>query len=146
MTDLWRMPAALMPAAQIPGMLVQQMAPPSVEVITGIGQDVQFGPGALFGLGEVLVEVLRDTALRLPPLTRQEAWEMVREIRGFRLLDGYRGRPRADVRAIVDILLRLSQLALDLRERVSEIDIHPLVVFAEGQGASAVDCRIVLKG
>ena len=133
------------PAARISGVLVQEMLDleHACEVIAGVAYDQQFGPTVLFGLGGIMVEVLRDVALRVAPLSEEDAWEMLDELRGSPVLAGVRGKPAVDREAIVDVLLRLSAMAIDLGDRVSEIDINPLVVFSEGQGAVAADALVV---
>ena len=105
--------------------------------------DEVFGPVVLVGLGGVFTEVFDDVALRLPPLDRQEALAMIDELRGARLLRGARGRPRADVPAIADVLVKLGALALDLGDRLQAIDINPL--FALPDGAIAGDALVELK-
>jgi acyl-CoA synthetase (NDP forming) len=107
--------------------------------------DVQFGPGIVFGLGGIYVEVLHDTVLRVPPLDAAAAREMLNALKGRALLTGVRGQKPADLDAIVDILCKFSQLCLDLRGVVQEIDINPLLVLEAGQGAMAVDCLVVLR-
>jgi acetate---CoA ligase (ADP-forming) len=134
------------PQAEIQGILVQEMIQEQgIEAIVGISRDPQYGPTVMFGLGGVLVEVLEDVALRICPITEADAFEMIREVKGFKILQGFRGRPMADVEAIVSVLLRLSQLAMDLEENISEMDINPLLVFQEGKGVIALDSRIVLR-
>lgn len=123
------------------GVLVQRMVPDGVEVIVGGTVDPALGPLLMFGLGGTYVELLGDVAFRLHPLTRRDAAEMVRGIRTFALLAGYRGQPAADVAAIEDTLLRLSQLLTDVPELV-ELDVNPLKVQAPGRGAIAVDARM----
>ncbi|MGC8838417.1 MAG: acetate--CoA ligase family protein, partial [Anaerolineae bacterium] len=131
------------PRARLEGVLVQEMVPPTaVEVILGVLRDPDFGPVVVFGSGGILVELLKDSALRLPPLSREEALEMVRETRGARLLQGFRGRPPADVDALADALVRLSQLAVDLGDLVRALDINPLMVLPQGQGVRAVDALV----
>lgn len=134
------------PEAHINGILVQEMLDleSAVEVIVGMVRDSQCGPALLFGLGGIHVEVLEDVALRVAPINEEDAWEMLTEIRGARVLDGVRGRPAVDERAVVDVLLKLSALAVQLEHRISEIDINPLVVFPRGRGAVAADALIVI--
>ncbi|MHB8984512.1 MAG: acetate--CoA ligase family protein [Eubacteriales bacterium] len=132
------------PDARINGVLVQEMLKKGVEVIAGIGHDPVFGPTVLFGLGGIFVEALEDVSLRLPPLHGGDAREMVREIKGNRVLAGMRGRAPADEEAVADVLLKLSRLALDFPE-ISELDINPLFVYEKGDGAVAADALIVLK-
>jgi acetyl coenzyme A synthetase (ADP forming)-like protein len=132
-----------MPDARIWGCQVQQMVPGGREVLLGMSRDPQFGPLVAFGLGGIYVEALKDVAFRVAPFGRQEADEMIREIRSYRLLEGVRGEPPADHDAMVDALLRISQLVTDFPEIV-ELDINPLMVFEEGRGAMAIDMRLVL--
>lgn len=131
------------PRVRLEGVLVQEMVPSTaVEVILGVLRDPEFGPVVVFGSGGILVELLKDSALRLPPLSREEALEMVRETRGAGLLQGFRGRPPADVDALADALVRLSQLAVDLGDVVRALDINPLMVLPQGQGVRAVDALV----
>ncbi|GAB4307695.1 MAG: acetate--CoA ligase [Promethearchaeota archaeon] len=130
------------PGARIEGVAVQAMAGPGVEVIVGTKVDPQFGPTVLFGVGGVLVEVLGDVALRLAPISRRDAREMVDEIKGAKLLDGFRGVEPVDKGAVLDVLLRASSLAVRLPQ-VKEVDLNPVVVM--GHGALVVDARVVLQ-
>jgi len=113
------------------------------ETIVGMTSDPQFGPGIVFGLGGIFVEVLHDAVLRVPPLTADDAREMIDALKGTALLKGVRGQPPADLSALVEVLRQFSQLCLDLRGVVQEIDINPLLVLEAGQGAKAVDCLVV---
>jgi acetyltransferase len=135
------------PQAVIDGVLVQEMLPreEGLEVILGTWQDAEFGPVVMFGLGGVFVEVFKDISLRVLPVTRQEALEMIAEIRGYRLLEEFRGRPRLDQEAMVDALLKVSSMAMDLQDEVLSLDINPLFVFVEGEGVKAVDALMQLK-
>ena len=126
-------------------MLVQELASEGEEVIVGFSDDPQFGPVILFGLGGVFVEVLKDVALRVAPLSRADAEEMIREVKGFPLLDGARGRPKADVDALADLLMNISRMAVELRGRVAEFDLNPVRVRPAGQGAVALDALVVRK-
>ncbi len=99
----------------------------------------------LFGLGGVFVEVLKDVALRVAPLTRADAEEMIREVKGFPLLDGARGRPKADVDALADLLMNVSRMAVELRGRIAEFDLNPVRVRPAGQGVVALDALVVRK-
>lgn len=132
------------PQAQIWGCLVQEQVRGGKEIITGMNRDPQFGPLVMFGLGGIYVEVLKDVSFRIAPFDHKEATAMLREIRSFGLLQGVRGEPPADLEAVADTLLRLSQLVTDFPEIV-EMDINPLMVFEKGRGAMAVDMRLVLK-
>lgn len=135
------------PQAEILGVLVQEQIAPGHELILGMTQDANFGPAIAVGLGGIFVETLKDVALGVPPLREWDARGMLARLRAAPILEGRgsRGRGAADLDALVQILLRFSQLCLDLRDDVSEIDINPLVVFNQGQGARVVDCLIVPK-
>jgi acetyltransferase len=133
------------PEARIWGCLVQEMVPSGgIEVLIGMNRDPQFGPLVTFGLGGIYVETLKDVTFRLAPFSKQEAKDMLGEIRTHALLDGVRGKPPADKEALVDALLRMGQLVQDFPE-IEEFDINPLVVYSQGQGAVAIDMRLVLK-
>jgi acetyltransferase len=121
------------PAAAVNGVLVQEMVQDTIaECIVGMKKDPQFGPTILFGLGGIFVEVFEDVALRVAPITESDANQMVRETKGFKLLDGARGRAKADVGAVADVLVRMSRLALDLESYLAEADINPLMVGRPG--------------
>ncbi len=131
------------PQARLEGALVQEMIPrDAVEVILGVLQDPDFGPVVVFGSGGILVEFLEDFSLRLPPLSREEVLEMIHETRGVRLLQGFRGRSPADIDALADALVRLSQLAADLGDLIAALDINPLMVLPGEQGVRAVDVLV----
>ena len=132
---------AAAPGVQPAGLSVQPMAAPGTEVILGITQDQQFGPVLMFGLGGVFVEVLKDVAFRVVPLEARDAGEMIREIAGFAVLEGFRGSEPADLAALEQMLLQLSSFA-EAHPEVAELDLNP--VFARPDGAVAVDARIVL--
>ncbi|HDD23874.1 MAG TPA: CoA-binding protein [Chloroflexi bacterium] len=132
------------PDARIWGCQVQQMVTGGREVLLGMSRDPQFGPLVAFGLGGIYVEALKDVAFRVAPFSREEASEMIREIRAYPLLEGVRGQPPADHEAMVDALMKISQLVTDFPEIV-ELDINPLIVFDEGRGAIAIDMRLVLS-
>jgi acetyltransferase len=133
------------PQAQLCGVQVQRMVSGGMEVILGMKRDPVFGPLVMFGLGGIYVEALGEVSFRLAPLSRPEAERMIAEVRSSRLLDGWRGAPPADRAALVDALLRVAQLAADCPQ-MAEMDINPLIVLPEGQGALAVDVRIILEG
>lgn len=134
------------PNARINGLLLQEMVTGAVaECIVGLNHDAQFGPVIMFGLGGVWVEVLEDVTLRLPPFDEDQAEEMIREIKAHKLLDGYRGAAPADIQALRSVLVRMSDLALDLGDKISEIDINPVCVLPVGQGVKAVDALIRLR-
>ncbi|VUT23758.1 MAG: succinyl-CoA synthetase subunit beta [Candidatus Methanolliviera sp. GoM_oil] len=129
--------------ADIHGVLIQEMAPKGNEVILGMTQDPQFGPVLMFGLGGVFVEVLKDVSFRIPPLTRFDAEDMVKEIKAYPILEGARGGVSSDLDALIDCILKLSDLSMDLSDYIKEMDINPL--FATEKGAVAVDSLVILK-
>jgi len=128
--------------ARIVGVLVQEMAPPSTEVIVGAIKDPQFGPAIMFGLGGVFVEVLKDVTFRVAPITEDDACEMISEVKAYPLLKGYRNTPPADIDAITKILLSTSRLVTDHME-IKELDLNPVIVYEKG--AKTVDARIILE-
>jgi acetate---CoA ligase (ADP-forming) len=123
------------------GVSVQSMISRGVELMIGVIQDPSFGPLIGFGLGGIHVEILRDVCFRVTPITDQDAKEMVRSIRGYPLLEGYRGHPPADIAAIEDLLLRVARLVEEVPE-ISELDFNPVFALGPGQGCSIVDARI----
>jgi acetyltransferase len=131
--------------ATIWGVLVQEMVPKGREVLVGVNRDPQFGPLVVFGLGGIYVEVMKDVAYNLAPVSRQEAAEQVRAIRSYPLLQGVRGEPPADIAAAEETILRISQLVTDFPEIV-EMDINPLVIHNQGEGAIVLDARVILQG
>ncbi len=135
----------LMPDAEIRGVAVQEMIVGGKEVIIGMNRDPQFGPLMMFGLGGIYVEVLKDVSFRIAPITKDDAYAMVHEIRSYPLLAGVRGEKPADIDAVVDSLLRLSQLVMDF-PRILELDVNPLKVFPKGEGVVALDARLTLGG
>jgi acyl-CoA synthetase (NDP forming) len=130
------------PQAKIHGVAVQKMARPSVEVIIGMSKDAQFGPVLMFGLGGVLVEVLKDVSFRIVPLSRRDAAEMIREIKGYPLLQGYRGQEAVDISYLEGLLLKVSDFVEQTPE-IIELDLNP--IFAYSHGAVAVDARVILE-
>jgi acetate---CoA ligase (ADP-forming) len=123
------------------GVLVQPMVTGGVEVMVGVTHDPLFGPLIAFGLGGIHVEILGDVQFRITPLTDCDATEMVRGIKGYRLLSGYRGHPSADIEAIEDVLLRVSRLVEEIPE-ITELDLNPIFALTPGQGCRIVDARI----
>jgi acetyl coenzyme A synthetase (ADP forming)-like protein len=123
------------------GIVVQSMIRRGVELMIGVTEDPLFGPLIAFGLGGIYVEVLADVRFRITPLTDRDAEEMVREIRGYRLLQGYRGHPAADVEAIQEVLLRVSRMVEDIPE-IRELDLNPIFGLPPGEGCAVVDARI----
>jgi acyl-CoA synthetase (NDP forming) len=131
------------PHAVIDGVSVQKMARPGTEVIIGMTKDAQFGPVLMFGLGGILVELLKDVSFRIVPLEREDAREMIREIKGYPILEGFRGMEPADVSILEEILLKISRFVDDHPE-IKELDLNP--IFAYRDGAIAADARVVLEG
>lgn len=137
--------AALMAieTTKTPKISVQEMAKkPIAEVIIGMTTDPQFGPALMFGIGGILVELMKDVSFRIVPITNFDAEEMIHEIKGFPLLDGFRGKNKVDTQKLVDVLMAISKFVLDYPE-VDQMDLNP--VFAYEDNVVAVDARIILK-
>ena len=130
------------PDANIEGVSVQSLARPGIEIIMGMFKDPQFGPVLMFGLGGILVEVLKDVSFRIVPLARRDAREMIEEIKGYPLLQGYRGQEPSNIPFLEDLLLKISDFVEQTPE-IKEIDLNP--IFAYKDGAIVVDARIVLE-
>jgi acetyltransferase len=143
-TDMLNRIRLAYPETSLDGVLVQPMVTGGRELILGGRQDPQFGPVLLLGLGGIFVEILEEVVVRIAPLTRSRILEMVESLRGVQILKGARGHAASDIEALVDALLRLSQLLCDFPE-IKELDINPLRLFQAGQGCSALDARIILK-
>jgi acetyltransferase len=131
------------PEANVDGVLVQPMATGGRELILGGRQDAQFGPIVLIGLGGIFVEIFEESIVRVAPLARRTAVEMIESLRGYQILAGARGHKPVDIDSIIETLLRLSQLLVEFPE-IKELDINPLRVFHEGEGCRALDARIIL--
>jgi acyl-CoA synthetase (NDP forming) len=132
------------PQIQPDGVLVQPMVTGGRELILGGRQDPQFGPVVLVGLGGVFVEIFEEAVVRVAPITRKDALEMIESLRGAQILKGTRGGKPADLEALVEALLRLSQLLVDFPE-IKELDINPLRLFHEHEGCRALDARMILQ-
>ena len=130
------------PQARVEGVSVQKMARPGVEVIIGMSKDARFGPVLMFGLGGILVEVLKDVSFRIVPVSRKDAAEMIREIKGYPLLQGYRGKEPADIPFLERLIVKVSEL-VEQYPQINELDLNP--VFAYKDSAVAVDARIILE-
>ena len=130
------------PDATIDGVAVQRMEKPGTEVIVGMTTDAQFGPVMMFGLGGVMVEILKDVAFRVVPINERDARQMIHEIKGFPLLEGYRGSDPADIEKLQALLMKVSSF-IEQHPEIAELDLNP--VFAYKDGAIAVDARIVLS-
>jgi acetyltransferase len=137
--------AAKVPQAKLDGVVVQRMASEGVEMILGIKRDPLFGPVVLCGLGGILVDVLQDVAIGIPPLSRQQAKDMIQRLRGAAILAGVRGKPPADVDALCDAIIGLANLAVSLGGQLNGVDINPLIVLAKGQGVIAVDALVEIR-
>jgi len=123
------------------GVLVQKMAPEGIDTFAGVTHDPTFGPVIAFGLGGTAVEVLGDVVFRVTPLTDRDAHEMVRAIRGWRLLAGFRGQPPADAAAAEEVLLRLSRMVEEIPD-ILTVDLNPVRLLPAGQGALVLDARV----
>ena len=126
---------------EMDGVLLQPMISGGVEVMVGVTQDPLFGPLIGFGLGGIHVEILKDVCFRVTPITDRDAAEMVRDIKGYRLLEGYRGHPPADIAAIEDLLLRIARLVEEVPQ-IAELDLNPVIALPPGRGCQIVDARI----
>lgn len=127
--------------AQIFGVITYSMIPKATEIIIGIMKDPHFGPVIMFGLGGIFVEVLKDISFRILPIEDRDAEEMINEIKGFKILKGVRGEGPKDIKAIKNLLLKISQLTLENPE-ISEIDLNPVFVFEKG--LQVIDARMIL--
>lgn len=132
------------PDAELDGVLVQKMANAGEEVILGMNRYQDFGPLLMFGLGGVFVELFKDVIFRLAPIGRNNARRMVRNIKSFPLLNGFRGKPKSDIESIHRHLVSLSDLVVD-HPQIQELDINPLLVHKEGEGSTVADVRIILS-
>jgi acyl-CoA synthetase (NDP forming) len=141
--DMFRRIGGIYPQAKLDGVLVQPMVTGGQELILGGRQDPQFGPVVLAGLGGIFVEIIGEAAMRVAPINEKEARQMLEELRGVQVLKGARGHGPSDIEAVVQALLRLSQLLVDFPE-IKELDINPLRVFAAGEGCRALDARVVI--
>jgi len=130
------------PKARVQGVSLQKMARPGIEVIIGMSKDAQFGPVLMFGLGGILVEVLKDVSFRVAPITGKDAAEMIREIKGYPLLQGYRGQEPVDIPFLEQLIVKVSELVEQYPE-IKELDLNPVLAYKDR--AIAVDARIVLE-
>jgi len=133
---------ARVPGAKIEGVLIEQMAPKGQEVIVGMKRDAGFGPLVMFGLGGIYVELFKDVAFRVAPVSREDALAMIHETAAGKLLTGFRGAAKADLEAVVDVICRVGQMALDF-PAIQEAEVNPLLVFEEGKGSLALDGRVL---
>ncbi|MCP4760743.1 MAG: acetyl-CoA synthetase [archaeon] len=122
---------------------IQEMAlKPITELIIGTLQDPQFGPAVMFGVGGILVEIMKDVSFRISPITNFDADEMIHEIKAFKILDGYRGSPKADLKALISLLKKISEISMDYPE-IDQMDLNPVFIYEDG--IKIVDARIILK-
>jgi len=137
---------AYKPDAIINGALVQEMVQDGTEVIVGINNDPQFGPVVVFGLGGIFVEILKDVSMRVAPFGYEDALDMIKEIKGYGVLAGARGQARKDISALAEVLVRVSEMAVQFEEEIQELDINPLLVLDEGKGVKVADALVIRKG
>lgn len=142
MDEMFRTVRSRAPNARLVGVLMYNMAPQGLEVIIGGVRDGIFGPVVMFGLGGIFVEVLKDVSFRVSPVKMEDALEMLREIKSYKILDGYRGQPPVNKDAIADMIIKTSRLLED-NEEVESIDLNPVMAYPDS--AIAVDARIILK-
>jgi acyl-CoA synthetase (NDP forming) len=130
------------PHAKVDGVVVQRMASEGVEMILGIKRDPLFGSVVLCGFGGILVELLKDVSIGIPPLSRKQALDMLMRLRGFSILAGVRGKPAADIEALCDAIAGLSRLAWSFGDQLAGLDINPVIVLPKGEGIVAVDVLV----
>jgi len=133
------------PGSRVNGVLVQSMAQQDLEVIVGGIRDKVFGPVVMFGLGGVFVEVLKDVSFRVAPLTEADVDDMIREIKGYKVLEGFRGSPPRDIESLKKIIMGLATMISELSE-IEAVDLNPVILYPRGRGALIVDARIILGG
>jgi len=123
---------------------VQEMAKKGEELIVGANRDAMFGPVVMFGLGGIYVEALKDVTFGFAPLKPSDAMKMIKSVKMYKVLEGIRGKPPADINAVAECMQRLSQLLVDFEE-ISELDMNPIIVYALGEGCRVADVRILIK-
>lgn len=144
--DILENAARYNPSALVEGVSVEKMAEKGYEVIIGVLNDRDFGPVIMYGMGGIFIEIIKDVSYMVAPLTRRDAEKMINSTKAVKILDGARGGFTGDKDAIVDVLLKVSNLACDLRDYLVEIDVNPILVHEKGKGVTAVDCLFKLKG
>lgn len=135
----------LAPDADVSGIMVSEMAPAGTELLVGLKNDDRYGPIILVGLGGIFAEIMKDVSTRVLPINRQDAVEMLTELKAYPLLQGARGEKPRDIEALVDILLKVSDLGMDFCSEIAEMDINPLIVAEQGAGAMAADTLVVIR-
>ncbi|MEM3383087.1 MAG: acetate--CoA ligase family protein [Nitrososphaerales archaeon] len=130
------------PKARIFGIMVQKMVPSATEVVIGALRDKQFGPVIMFGLGGIFIEIIKDVSFRIAPLNKDDALEMIKEIKGYPLLLGYRGSPKLDINAVADTIVKISELMMKVDE-IDQLDLNPILVYTSG--LMVVDARVILS-
>jgi acetyl-CoA synthetase (ADP-forming) len=131
-----------MPTARINGFLLEEMAPKGVEVIIGGLRDPQFGPTVMFGIGGIAVELMKDVSYRLAPINKKDALDMIKEVKGYPILTGFRGSKPFDIDSLSNTIIKLSNILIEI-EDIKEIEINPLIVYEKG--VTAVDARVALN-
>ena len=130
------------PSAKILGVLVEKMMPSATELIIGGIRDNQFGPSIMFGIGGIFTEIYNDVAFRVAPIERIDAWNLIHDLKGFRILEGARGKPPADLDAIINVLLSVSDLLIE-HDTISQLDLNPVLAYSDS--VCAVDTRIIVR-
>jgi acetyl-CoA synthetase (ADP-forming) len=130
------------PSAKILGILIEKMMPPATELIIGGIRDNQFGPSIMFGIGGIFTEIYNDVAFRVAPIERIDAWNLIHDLKGSRILEGARGKPPADLDAIINVLLSVSDLITE-HDTISQLDLNPVVAYSDS--VCAVDTRIIIR-
>jgi len=144
--ELLRNAAAYNPNAIVQGVLCYKMiGEPVAEAIVGVLSDPYFGPAVIFGLGGILVEIFKDRALLIPPFEREEVLRAIDSIKGSKLLYGFRGKPKGDIEALIDVIVKVGEMTVDLAGRIDALDINPLLILPEGKGVIAVDALVSIK-
>lgn len=129
--------------ARLEGVLVQEMAPQGTEMIVGITSDSQFGPMVLVGMGGIFVEVFKDVAVNVCPVGKKEADDMIKSLKSYKLLNGYRGSEALDTDALADIIVKVSEYASEHKDDLAELDLNPVIVYPKGKGVKVVDALVV---
>lgn len=144
--EVIRNAAVYNPKAIVQGVLCYKMIEePVAEAIVGVFSDPYFGPVVVFGLGGIMVEVIKDRALLIPPIGREEARRAIDSTKGSKLLNGFRGKPKGDIEALIDVIVKVGEMTVDLAGRIDSLDINPLLILPEGKGVIAVDALVSIK-